>query len=329
MRRFTSIVCFFCVFMILLSLFDFCHGEALLLRKGLISNRDLIVAKLETEEPDEIDVLFVGNSLGMCSANPMELYKNTGITAYNACSAMQMPVETYYVVKKALRRYPIKVILWEANNIPKGSKDLVDGASALLAEVLKYHHPFIKYHSAWRKKIDGFVPRPSFKGYVINEVIEPYTGGEYYNPDDTRVREIAGEGALYFDRVKKLCDENHIQLVLYSDPSPLCYDSSSHNGIIQFAKEKGVDYLDGDADLEQIGIDWSKDTFDEGDHLNLTGTNKMTDYLGRYLAGKYDLEDHRNDAAYGDWNELYLAYEKEVVRLEGTAYYRLEAEDKD
>ena len=217
----------------------------------------------------------------------------------------------------------------EANNIPKGSKDLVDGASALLAEVLKYHHPFIKYHSAWRKKIDGFVPRPSFKGYVINEVIEPYTGGEYYNPDDTRVREIAGEGALYFDRVKKLCDENHIQLVLYSDPSPLCYDSSSHNGIIQFAKEKGVDYLDGDADLEQIGIDWSKDTFDEGDHLNLTGTNKMTAYLGRYLAGKYDLEDHRNDAAYGDWNELYLAYEKEVVRLEGTAYYRLEAEDKD
>ena len=55
----------------------------------------------------------------------------------------------------------------------------------------------------------------------------------------------------------------------------------------------------------------------------------MTADLGRYLAGKYDLEDHRNDAAYGDWNELYLAYEKEVVRLEGTAYYRLEAEDED
>ena len=143
------------------------------------------------------------------------------------------------------------------------------------------------------------------------------------------MKEIDGEGAFYFDRVKKLCDENHIQLVLYSNPSPLCYNSLSHNGIIQLAKEKGVDYLDGDADLEQIGIDWSTDTFDEGDHLNLTGTNKMTDYLGRYLAGKYDLEDHRNDAAYEDWNELYLAYEKEVVRLEGTAYYRLEDEAKD
>lgn len=329
MRRFTSIVGFLCVFIILLSLLDFCHGEALLLKKGLISNRDLIVAKLETEESDGIDVLFVGNSLGMCAVNPMELYKNTGITAYNACTAMQMPVETYYVVKKALRRYPIKVILWEANNIPKGGNDLVDGASAFLTEVLRYHHPFIKYHSAWRRKIDGFVPRPSFKGYVINEVIRPYTGGEYYNPDDTRVKEIDGEGAFYFDRVKKLCDENHIQLVLYSNPSPLCYNSLSHNGIIQLAKEKGVDYLDGDADLEQIGIDWSTDTFDEGDHLNLTGTNKMTDYLGRYLAGKYDLEDHRNDAAYEDWNELYLAYEKEVVRLEGTAYYRLEDEAKD
>ena len=154
--------------MIVLSLFDFCHRDEVLIREGLISNRDLVIAQLDTEEPDQIDVLCVGNSLGFCSINPMELYRNTGITSYVASNAMQTPVETYYVVRKALRRHPIKVILWEANNIPKGSNDLVDGASALLAEVLRYHHPFIKYHSAWRRKIDGFVPRPSFKGYVIN-----------------------------------------------------------------------------------------------------------------------------------------------------------------
>lgn len=46
--------------MVLLSLFDFCHSDENLIRKGLITNRDLIIAQLDTEEPDQIDVLCVG-----------------------------------------------------------------------------------------------------------------------------------------------------------------------------------------------------------------------------------------------------------------------------
>ena len=180
MRHFTSVACFICFFMIVLSLFDFCHRDEVLIREGLISNRDLVIAQLDTEEPDQIDVLCVGNSLGFCSINPMELYRNTGITSYVASNAMQTPVETYYVVRKALRRHPIKVILWEADNIARVDNDLIMGASALLAEDLRYHHPFLRYHKAWLNKVNDFIPRPNFKGYVINEVVKPYTGGEYY-----------------------------------------------------------------------------------------------------------------------------------------------------
>lgn len=324
MRHFTSVACFICFFMIVLSLFDFCHRDEVLIREGLISNRDLVIAQLDTEEPDQIDVLCVGNSLGFCSINPMELYRNTGITSYVASNAMQTPVETYYVVRKALRRHPIKVILWEADNIARVDNDLIMGASALLAEDLRYHHPFLRYHKAWLNKVNDFIPRPNFKGYVINEVVKPYTGGEYYKQDDTSVEEISAEGHYYFDKIKKLCDEKNIKLVLYSNPSPVCYEPAGHNGIIQFAKEKGLDYLDGDADLAQIGIDWSTDTYDEGDHLNLEGAKKMTGYVARYLIKEHELADHRNDPAYESWNELYLAYEKEAVRMKGTAYYRLE-----
>lgn len=324
MRRFTSVTGFLCVFIILLSLLDIGYGDAAMIKKGLISNRDLVVAQLETEEPDQIDVLCVGNSLGFCSVNPMELYKNYGITSYVASTAMQTPLETYYVIQKALKRHPIKVILWEANNIAQGSTDPVWVTSAFLAEEIKYRHPFLRYHNAWCKKVNGFTPRPNFKGYVINEVVQPYIGGEYYNNDGTDAAEIRGEGLYFFDKIKKLCDENHIQLVLYTNPSPLCYRPAQNRGIQKFAKEKGVDYLNGEADVEQIGIDWSRDTYDKGDHLNLDGAKKMTDYIGRYLADEQELEDHRGDAAYRTWNELYTAYEQEAERMKGTAYYRLE-----
>ena len=328
MRNFTSVVCFFCAFMVLLSLFDFCHSDETLIGKGLISNRDLIIAQRDTEEPDQIDVLCVGNSLGFCSINPMDLYKDTGITSYVASTAMQMPVETYYVIRKALERQPVKVILWEANNLTKGGTDLISGTSSLLAEEIKYRHPFLRYHNAWCNKVNSFTPRPNFKGYVINEVAQPYTGGKYYERDNMNVEEVSGDGGLYFDKIKKLCDEKHIKLVLYSNPSPVCYNPEVHNGIAKFAKENGVDYLDGDAVVEQIGIDWSTDTYDKGDHLNLKGAEKMTDYVARYLVREHDLKDHRNDPAYRSWDELYLAYEKEADRMKGTAYYRLEEQAK-
>lgn len=76
MRHITSAACFFCVFFLLLSLLDSCYSDTALLKKGLITNRDLVIAQLDAEEPDQIDVLCVGNSLGFCSINPMELYKN-------------------------------------------------------------------------------------------------------------------------------------------------------------------------------------------------------------------------------------------------------------
>ena len=78
-------------------------------------------------------------------------------------------------------------------------------------------------------------------------------------------------------------------------------------------------------DYEKIGIDFAADyQDDDGDHLNLSGTRKMTKYLAEHLVKECGLTDHRNDPAYRSWDDLLSAYEQEVRDMEGTSYPLIE-----
>jgi len=54
----------------------------------------------------------------------------------------------------------------------------------------------------------------------------------------------------------------------------------------------------------------SVDTYDAGLHLNLTGAEKMSDYLGSWLHENYDLTDYRYDTEYSQaWQSNIDFYE--------------------
>ena len=58
-----------------------------------------------------------------------------------------------------------------------------------------------------------------------------------------------------------------------------------------------------------MDIDWAHDTADFGDHMNFAGAQKVSSYIADYLADTYDLPDHREDAAYSDWNDVVEWYQ--------------------
>ena len=63
---------------------------------------------------------------------------------------------------------------------------------------------------------------------------------------------------------------------------------------------------------EEIGLDWSTDTYDKGLHLNVYGAEKVTSYFGKILAENHGLADHRADAELSEiWNERITAYYNE------------------
>ena len=101
----------------------------------------------------------------------------------------------------------------------------------------------------------------------------------------------------YLEKIRMLCVKNQAELVLISTPSPANYNYKKHNGLQKLADQYSLEYLDLNLKLEEIGIDWAVDTLDKGDHLNISGAEKVTKYLGDYLSGKYGLTDRRQEDA--------------------------------
>lgn len=85
------------------------------------------------------------------------------------------------------------------------------------------------------------------------------------------------------------------------------------NTVKQIAEEEGIEYVDMNNYVEEIGIDLDNEMADSG-HALISGSEKNSIWLGKYLQDNYEITDRREDEEYENWNAVDDAYEK--IRLE-------------
>ena len=79
-----------------------------------------------------------------------------------------------------------------------------------------------------------------------------------------------------------------------------------------YAEEKGLPYINFLDIQEETGIDYTTDTYDGGLHMNLSGAEKLSRYMGRYLTEEAGVPDRRGEAELSArWAEKLAAYEAE------------------
>ena len=102
----------------------------------------------------------------------------------------------------------------------------------------------------------------------------------------------------YLDRMRKLCKEKGIRLVLMKAPSlaPEWYDSYNEQ-MVKYADKYGLDYLNFYELIEETGLDFESDTYDGGLHMNLSGADKISEYLGAWLTQNCDIKNHGSERA--------------------------------
>ena len=127
----------------------------------------------------------------------------------------------------------------------------------------------------------------------------------------TKIRNL-GKKSLkeVLDKIKDLCNEKGIKLVLIKAPSifPHWYDEWESQ-IQDYANENNLLYLNMVDKADEIGLDYTTDTFDYGQHLNVDGAEKTAVYLGNILKDQYRLTDHRGESeTASQWNKIVSDY---------------------
>ena len=118
----------------------------------------------------------------------------------------------------------------------------------------------------------------------------------------------------YLDKMRTLCGEKGIQLILIKAPSlyPYWYPQWEEQ-VEDYAAEHDLLYLNFLELADEIGIDYSTDTYDMGLHMNLSGAEKLSAYLGRVLSEEVGLPDRRGEAHLSAvWDEKLAAYQAEI-----------------
>jgi len=118
------------------------------------------------------------------------------------------------------------------------------------------------------------------------------------------------ENMEWLDKILELCKKNKITLILVKAPSvyPYWYDEYEEQ-VISYAHKNDLFYINLMERVEEIGIDYSKDTYDGGLHLNLDGSVKNSKYFGKILKETIDLNDYHGDNYY---EELLMKYREEI-----------------
>lgn len=263
-------------------------------------------------EPEEtIDIIVLGDSESYTSISPLQIWRETGYTSYVCGTASQQLTYSKTMLQRALKTQSPKLVILETlaiyRKMTPGDIGLNEAADLL---------PVFRYHNRWKTLNWGdiFGPvkarRPGpYKGHLIYTGIKPCSPGDYMSHTGA-VEEIPFPNRLFVRAIKELCDRNGAKLLLLSTPSCVNWNRARHNGISALADELGCEYLDLNLKNAEIGIDWSTDTHDAGDHLNQNGAHKVTRFLSGYLRGTGLFTDRRGDADFSSWHTSLKQYEE-------------------
>lgn len=298
------------------------------------------IAEYYEEKNKEFDVIMIGDCEVYENFTPMILWEEYGIHSYIRGSAEQYVWQSYYMLEDTLRYYTPKVVVFnvlamntnqsnsEAYNrmTLEGMKWSMSKVKAIQASMTKDEHfldyvfPILRYHTRWSElTADDFKymfhkKTVSYNGYYMRIDIKEAAG---IPPKKLLTDYSFGDNAWnYLEKMTQLCKENGIELVLIKAPSlyPHWYEEWEEQ-IEEYAAQNELRYINFLNLTEEIGLDYTTDTYDAGLHMNLSGATKLTRYFGKILSEQCHVEDRRNEPELVElWKEKRKLYDEEISR---------------
>ena len=299
------------------------------------------------------DVVFIGDCEVYENFSPITLWEEYGITSCIRGSAQQTIWQSYYLMEETFRYETPRVMVFNVLSMKYDTPESTGSQSrreaynrmnldtmkwspskwnAILASMTEeekqwdsmftYLFPILRYHDRWSQltgeDFSYWFHRDavSHNGYLMQTGVKPYTTA-YAEPPLADY--TFGENSWhYLDKMVQLCEEQGTQLVLIKSPSqsPVWWEQWDAQ-IEAYAKCHGLLYINMLDHQSEIGLDWNRDTYDAGLHLNVYGAEKASIWFGEMLTKESDVPDRRREKALAAvWSNKAAGYYDQKRSLE-------------
>lgn len=265
--------------------------------------------------PDEsVEVLIYGSSHAFRNIDPMVMYEDYGIGAYNYSWHWQKINTTKLFLQDSLISQSPKVAVIETffagrvlENIDMNGEIYYTRYlrnSMYKFEYLKYCFgndlerwlsyiaPLAAFHDNWsnlkKNSFSKIVNRHNYRmGFGKSEGAMPV---ELPDPSTVKQSKLKEKAIAQLDEIVAICKSHGIEVIFVTAPYQDGFQYA--DALTAYARENGVVYINIFDHIEEAGIDPQTDFKDKG-HLNASGAAKMGSFLGKYISEHYDLTDMR------------------------------------
>ena len=270
-------------------------------------------------EKNSLDVINIGSSHVYCSINTIDMYRKSGITAYNLAAGAQPVWFSYYYLKEALKTQNPKLVILDVYTVRETEDEAFADKVQMNILTLKpsldkleavrisetndkwnVFWGFPKIHARYREvtaeEYSEDVCR-NMMGYAYMPSAEAKDNAEVLDAENvSTILPISEKAEKYLRKCIELCQEKNIAIVLVNSPfaDVKREDEERYNYVAEIASEYGIDFIDGCRLYKQLGIDYRSDNAEDS-HLSYSGSLKWTEYLRQYLTERYQLPDHRGE----------------------------------
>lgn len=305
-------------------------------------SRDVLRNKSESEalgiivkEPDGMyDVILAGPSHMQYAMQPAQLFGEFGIAACNTATSAQSIPTSYYIIKEMIDRHDPELVVLDLfclfypdnyftptrmhqaiDNFPL-SKNKAEAITDLVKDdKSEFFLNYLLYHSRWKElqRFDYTAHKEHNEKYKLLFECQPFDEPFIPTYEKSDIPEIP---LKYLNKLVALCKETDTELLLTVIPYRADIDNNNTSAVLQqqmyntveeLAKEWGVGYINGLHHLKEMNFDFSTDMFEDS-HVNVFGSNKVTNYYGKYIIDNYDIQDRYKEEKYSDWHDDFAEY---------------------
>lgn len=293
------------------------------------------------EEEDSLDVVVLGSSAVYRYVNSLTMWEEQGITSYNISTANQSVFTTNYLIDEALTYQSPDLIVLETRqfldteteepnekwlkmivNNMKYSWNRIEMINNLIPnweDRIPYYFDIIYYHSNWElltkeslEYADNTVDH-ELKGWRNISVIKSIKAPDVTDVEGELPITEAAEKALH-DILEK-CKNENIEILFVATPYQTTEERQMQSNYMKsMIEEYGYQYLDFNKLEEDFSIDFSKDFYNKT-HVNAIGAEKVSKYLGQYIADHYDVKNDHSEEVTEEWNTALALHQEQMVKI--------------